>query len=362
MTSAKKELAEYRRQIDALDDDIVALLERRTGWAKKIGDIKRAAGEATCMVPEREAEILHRVRAQSDLLKSHIQTIYRELISATTACEQLLSVSYLGPAGTHSHEAALAAFGRAARLSPFSSITAAVREAEKGAVDFAIVPFENSAAGTVGETLDVLSQTPLFITSELIRRIRHNLLAAKRELSLKDIKTVYGHPQALQQCRRWLEKNAPAAVLTATYSTAAAAEIVVAGAVDAVAVGSAMVQREYQLSPLATGIEDFTNNSTRFFMLGGRASLPSAADKTSFIMTARDEAGAMYRLLQPLAENGVTLTKLESRPSQGRLWEYLFFVEVAGHQQDDDVAASLREVGKRAASLKILGSYPHEAE
>lgn len=355
------ELNAYRKQIDALDDDIVALLERRAGLAKAVGDIKRARGDRVFAVPEREAQVLRRVKRQSALLKPHIQAIYREIISAATACETPLSAAYLGPAGTHTHEAALAAFGQATRLSAFATITAVVREAEKEAADFAVVPFENSAAGSVGETMDALADTPLLVVSELVRRIRHNLLVstACADMAIKNLKTIYAHPQALQQCRRWLQKNAPKAALVPTDSNAVAAARVAAGEEAVAVIGSELAQRAHRLAVLAADIEDFSNNSTRFLVLGRRQSAASGDDKTLFIMTTRDEAGAMHKVLKYLADNGVTMTKLESRPSQGGLWKYLFFVEVVGHRQDPAVAKALAGIRRRATSLKILGSYPN---
>lgn len=361
--SLKKRLDARRGEIDAIDDELIALLERRAALAKQIGDEKRNAGEQTYLAPAREAEILRRVRERGDLLRPYLPLIYREILSACLACEKPASVSYLGPAGTYSHQAALKMFGHAAELSPASSIGEALRAAETERTDFSIVPFENSAAGTVGEATDALAETSLRIIGECFLRVRHKLLApaSLAGKSPADIAVVFGHPQALEQCRRWLKDNMPRAQKRAADSTAQAAANAVAEG-DAAAIGSSLTQEIYQLAELASDIEDFGNNSTRFLTLGRRDVPPSGDDKTSFIMTTRDESGAMYHVLQPMTENGVSMTKLESRPARGRLWEYLFFVDIVGHQQDAPVARTLEGIRQRSASLKILGSYPRAAE
>ena len=357
--SLRAQLAALRKSIDAADDNIVRLLEERAALAKQVGEAKRAAGERVFAVPEREAEVLRRARRGGSLLKKRLPAIYREIISACLECEEPASAAYLGPQGTYSHEAALALMGAAARLRPVASIAAAVAEAETGRAQFAIVPFENSSAGTVRATMDSLARAPLFINAEHIMRIRHRLLVAQAGGKLQQIKEVFGHPQALEQCRRWLERNLPQAALRAESSSSAAAKRVAqAGGRRAAAIGSALAGQTQKLHTQAEDIEDFANNSTRFLMLAARQTRPTGKDKTSFIMATPHKAGAMFGVLRSLAKEGVNMTKLESRPVEGRLWEYSFFIDVEGHAQDAAVARALLGVRKHAASFKLLGSYP----
>lgn len=354
---AAGQLGRLRKEIDALDDQLLDLLEARARLAQVVGEEKRAQQLATYSVPEREAEILRRLKKNSTLLKPHIEAIYREIISACLACEKPASVAYLGPAGTYSHDAALKMFGHAAQLSPETTIEAVISEAEKQHCDFAIVPFENSAAGTIGSALDALFHTPLTIVGETILRIRHNLLAAGQP-ALNAVREVYAHPQALEQCRGWLENHLPRARQHPADSNAAAAEIAAKSGKVTAAICSLAAGELYRLTPLAKDIEDVSNNSTRFLVLGRQQPAATGADKTSFIMTVKDEPGAMFKVLKPLSDSGINMVKLESRPVRGRLWEYMFFIDCIGHQQEAVMAAVLRKVKRRAAFMKILGSYP----
>lgn len=370
--AADDTLGEARAQIDALDDQLLALLEQRAQLAKRVGEHKQKeqqeqqGGGACFAVPEREAAILRRLQENSTLLKPHIAAIYREVISACLACEAPVKVAYLGPEGTFTHQAALKMFGSAAVLQPMRGIEATLAAAEKELCDFAVLPFENSAAGTVGEAMDALAHTTLSINGEAVLRIRHNLLAVDSALPLAEVREVHAHPQALEQCRKWLVANVGAAKLHVADSNAAAAEIAARrGAQDepgVVAIGSAAAGTLYNLATLAASIEDFDNNSTRFLMLGRRRTAPSGADKTSFIMSVRDEPGAMFDVLKPLADNNVNMVKLESRPSRERLWEYFFFVDFIGHRDDAAASAALAEVERRASFMKILGSYPQAVD
>ena len=326
----------------------------------QVGKAKQAKGLQNFAVPEREEEILRRVGKQGTLLQKHLPAIYREIISACLACEKPVSAAYLGPIGTYSHEAALHMLGTAAVLSPLTTISTAINSTEKEQTDFSIVPFENSAAGMVGETADCLINTNLKINAEYVLRIRHRMLVSKAHdgVPLADIKAVYAHPQPLEQCRRWLATHMPRAILHTADSTAAAATQIAKSKRAEAAIGSALARDLHQLAELADSIEDFPNNSTRFLMLGHRDTEPTKNDKTSFIITTPDKPGSMYRVLQPLATHGISMTKLESRPAQGRLWEYSFFIDIHGHQKTPKIARALAEMQKSAASFKILGSYP----
>ena len=374
MMDAKK-LQALRDKIDELDDGIVALLAQRAAAAAEVGKLKDAAAEIQSKskgksdaknttgapgkhsAPAREAQILRRVGNKGGKLGSRaITAIYREIISACLSCESRQHIAYLGPPGTFSHEAARTFYGDAALLLPFGTINDAVREAEKNRCHFAIVPLENSTGGTVGETVDALLTTPLAVCGEIMIRVRHHLLS--HAANFKDVKEIYGHPQALEQCRRWLAVNLPLAQTKHAGSTAAAAQIA-AGKPRAAAVGSAMAAEIYQLPPIAPDIEDSALNTTRFLILGSPAQLPPTGnDKTSLLMSVREEAGAMYHLLAPFAEHGINMNKLESRPSRGQVWKYIFLTDIDGHLTDAPVAAALAQVRLRAAFIKILGSYP----
>lgn len=350
-------LEAYRRRIDALDDELLALLEARAGLAREVGEIKRRAGMRVFSVAEREAQVVRRLREAGGVMAPHVAAIYREIMSACLACEKPAAVAYFGPAGTWTHEAALKMFGHAAVLHPMPTIEATVGEAEKEQCDFAVVPFENSSAGTVGVTVDVLARTPLSINGEVMVRVRHNLLCAD-EAAPERLTTIYAHPLAFEQCRRWLDANAPQATRLAAESNAAATRTVAEMRGGVAAIGSLAARDIYELTLVAADIADFDNNSTRFLVLGRRAPAPSGDDKTSFIMTVKDAPGAMFEVFQPLRREGVNMEKLESRPIPGRLWEYLFFVDCAGHRDDPALVAALAGVRELAASMNILGSYP----
>ena len=356
--SISDKIKTYRKQIDTLDERLLTLLEKRARLAQKIGEEKKRRGLTNFTVIEREAAILRQIRKNSTLLKPHITAIYREIISACLACEKPVSVVYLGPEGTYTHEAALKMFGHAASLTAAETIEAAIKTAEKEQCDYAIVPFENSAAGSVGATMDALLHTPLIINSEIILRIRHNLLTADKHSKPGDIRNIYAHPQALEQCRRWLKENAPRAALHPADSNAAAAALAAKKGGTAAAIGSRPAQELYRLTTIAEGIEDYSTNSTRFLILGRQPCAASGQDKTSFIMTVRDAPGAMFEVLQPFSDNNVNMVKLESRPMPDRLWEYMFFVDCIGHRDDPATAKALAGVAARAPFMKILGSYP----
>lgn len=357
-------LPEVRVQIDAVDDELLALLRRRADLTTTAGKIKQAAGAKTFARPEREADILRRLAPGGGALtESSVRTIFREIISACLAIEQPQTVCYLGPPHTFTHEAARKYFGGDARYESADTVRAVFGRAEKELCHFAVVPFENSGEGTVGDTFNMLLETPLFICGETTLRVRHNLLAAA-DLSAAEIESVYAHPQALAQCRKWLARNAPQAAKHAMESNAAAASYVAKQGGKIAAIASASAGRHYEMSTVAADIEDSAFNSTRFLTLGTVRPGPSAADKTSFIihMAASNKSGTLYELLEPMSRLGVNMTKFESRPAHGKFGEYFFYVDIDGHQEDDTVAQTLDEIRARAAFIKVLGSYPRAAE
>jgi chorismate mutase/prephenate dehydratase len=347
------ELARRRAAIDALDRELLRLISERAEHAKAIGVLKTGPAYR----PEREAQVLrHVVRSNSGPLSNDaVAGVFREIMSACLALEQKLSVAYLGPAGTYSHAAVLRHFGEAVAAEPFASIDEVFRAVEAGRSDCAVVPVENSTEGAVGRTLDLMCQTPLTIIGEIKLPIRQNLLAAG--IGLGAVTRVYAHAQSLAQCVQWLAHNLPSAVRVPVASNAEAARLAAAER-EAAAIASEAAAAIYGLEVVAAHIEDEPNNTTRFWVLGRHAVAASGKDETSLVMSAKNQPGAMYALLEPFARHGVSMSRLESRPARTGLWEYLFFVDLEGHQEDAAVAAALAELRARAPFLKLLGSYP----
>ena len=358
-----KELKSPRAHIDAIDDELLRLLVRRAKAAEEVGRIKReSGGENEFHSPSREAQILRRLFKQdaNPLSDADIRRIFREIISSCRAREASLRIAYLGPPGTHSFDAARLRFGGGVEFIPADSVAAVFREAEKGACDFAVAPAENSTEGAVGATLDSLMATPLAICGETYHRIRHHLLARKK-IPPENLRVIFAHPQSFSQCRIWLSANSPKAELTDCASNAAAAKRA-AELENTAAIAPASSAEIYALEFIARDIEDSADNTTRFLILGKRGAAPSGDDKTSFVLAAKSEPGALVQMLEPLARNGINMNKLESRPSPHTQWDYLFFVDIDGHRKDDAVARTIAEVRERSAFMKILGSYPRESE
>ena len=348
------ELARHRAAIDALDREILARLNERAKLAQAVGMLK---GGGLAYRPEREAQVLSRLQAANPgpLPNDAIASIFRETMSACLALEQTLSVGYLGPPGTFSHEAVGKHFGQAVDMQPYATIDDVFRAAESGQTDHAVVPVENSTEGAVGRTLDLMFQTPLVICGEIRLRVRQYLLSAAATSG--EITRVYSHAQSLAQCVQWLARHLPNAAHIPVSSNAEAARLA------AMEPGTAAIAGEgaaaiYGLNILAPHIEDVPNNTTRFWVLGKNRVPASGQDETSLVMSAPNRPGAVYSLLEPLATHGVSMTRLESRPARTGLWEYLFYVDLAGHETDPPVAAALSELAKKAPMIKILGSYP----
>jgi len=344
---SEKSIKTLRAQIDTLDDELLGLLKRRMDLAREVGRLK---GKAPAYRPERESEILRR-------MPDHARGMFREVISACRALEQEIRVSYLGPQGTFSEQAVRQHFGHAVAGEPTASIDEAFRSAESGASQFAVVPAENSTDGAVGRTLDLLLTTPLRICGEVDLQVRQNLLS--RAKGMKQIRKVYSHAQSLAQCNRWLGQHLPSAERIPVASNAEAARRAAKEKAAAAIAGEAAAAL-YKLKVLGSGIEDDPNNTTRFLVLGQVDPEPTGKDRTSLVMSAENKPGSVHALLSPLAANGVSMSRIESRPAKARSarWEYVFFVDVEGHQADARVAAAIGELKARAPFLKILGSYP----
>jgi chorismate mutase/prephenate dehydratase len=349
------EIEKLRREIDAVDDELAALLQRRAGLARKIGEAK---GGAPVYRPEREAQILDKVARKGGLLPAErVAAVFREIISACRGMEQAIRVSYLGPAGTFSEQAVRRHFGSAVEALPVPSVDEAFRRCESGGAHFTVVPAENSTEGVVGRTLDLLVSTPLRICGEIELRVHQNLLS--REAGLGEIRKVYSHSQSLAQCNGWLSQHLPAAERVPVASNAEAAQRA-AGEKGVAAIAGEAAGERYGLAALARSIEDDPNNTTRFLVLGQIAPGRSGRDRTSLVMSAENKPGAVHALLTPLAQHGVSMTRIESRPARARssLWEYLFFIDVEGHEADERVAAAIAALRGKAPFLKVLGSYP----
>ena len=349
------EIDRLRRQIDALDDELAALVDRRAGLAQKIGALKKGA---PAYRPERESAILRRIAgASKNLPAERLTAIFREIISACRGLEQAICVAYLGPQGTFSEQAVRKHFGRAVEALPEASVDEAFRSAESGASQFTVVPVENSSEGAVGRTLDLLLQTPLRICGEVELRIQQNLLCTAK--TPKGIKRVYSHAQSLAQCNGWLNKHLPGVERIPVASNAEAARRASKQKGAAAIAGEAAGER-YGLKALARAIEDSPDNTTRFLVLGKIEPAPTGRDRTSLVMSAENRPGAVHALLTPLAESGVSMTRIESRPSRARsaLWEYVFYIDIEGHQQDAGVARAIAALAQKAPFLKVLGSYP----
>ncbi|MEX0960237.1 MAG: prephenate dehydratase [Burkholderiales bacterium] len=347
-------LAKLRERIDALDLEILRLVNERAGLARDIGKIK---GEAVVYRPEREAQVLRRIAEHNPgpLPGASVTRLFTEIISACRALEDSLSAACLGPKGTFSEEAVIKHFGTHAPVAFSASIDDVFRAVESGAVGYGVVPIENSTEGAVGRTLDLLLSTPLRMCGEVLLPVHQNLLS--RATVASEIKRIYSHTQSLAQCNRWLNQNCPKAERVPVASNAEAARLASEDSGSAAIAGRTAAEH-YGLAVLAANIEDEPNNTTRFAVIAKQDVPPSGKDKTSFVMSARNRPGAIHELLTPLAQNHVSMTRLESRPSRTGLWEYVFFVDIEGHQGLDNVARALDEIRERAAFLKILGSYP----
>ncbi len=348
------ELVRHRAAIDALDREILERLNARAGHAKAIGELK-AGGVA--YRPEREAQVLRRLQDvnRGPLSGEAVAGVFRQVMSACLALEQPLRIAYLGPPGTYSQAAVSKHFGGFVEAEPCATIDEVFRAAEAGQTDYAVVPVENSTEGAVGRTLDLMYPTPLSICGEIRLAIRQNLLSNAAAVS--DVTKVYSHAQSLAQCVEWLARHLPAVPRIAVASNAEAARLAAAEE-GAAAIAGENAASIYGLRVLAPHIEDEPNNTTRFWVLGRQSVPPSGKDETSLVMSAPNRPGAMYELLAPFARHAVSMSRIESRPARTGRWEYLFYIDVEGHQADDSVAAALAELKTKAPFIKILGSYP----
>jgi len=353
-------LDSLRKKIDVLDEQIQTLVNERAQCARKVAEHKVALStdDPQYYRPEREVRILDAIvrRNTGPLSDEALSFLFREIMSACRASETPLAIAYLGPQGTFTQEAALRHFGHAVDTLPMATIDGVFREVEAGKAHYGVVPIENTTEGIVNHTLDQLIHSPLQICGEVDLRVHHHLMSLAG--NMEAIKFVYTHSQTLAQCRLWLTKKLPYVECQAVSSNAEAARLA-AKQQDVAAIAGASAAEIYKLSVLASNIEDHPNNTTRFLIIGERSpSSSSVADKTSLLVSAQNKPGALYDLLKPLADNGISMTRIESRPSRQGMWEYVFFIDIEGHQNESTVASALAQLRESAAVFKILGSYP----
>jgi len=348
-------LEQLRAAIDSVDSRILDLLRERAGLVEEVGRLKEQSGESY-YAPEREEALLQRLveANRSRLPESSLRAIYREILSSMRALEQSITVAYLGPRTTFSHQAAVRHFGHAVHLQPERTIGEVFEAVERGRAHYGVVPIENSQEGAVNATLDRLMDTPVRICGQIFLPVELNLLGAG---PLEKVRKVYSHPQPFGQCRRWLAEHLPSVECVEVSSTARAAERAAAEK-DAAAIAGSMAGEEFGLPVLAPAIQDAASNVTRFFVVGQQVTKPSGRDKTSVMFAVKDQPGALAKALEPFEQAGISLTRIESRPSKRQAWEYYFFADLAGHAEDDALARALAELGRVCAFTRVLGSYP----
>lgn len=353
---ADQTLADLRRQIDALDDQILDLLNRRARLVIAVGKAKEGAS-GDFYVPSREQAIYARLIAANPgpFPEEGVRRVFREIISASLSLEQPLKVAFLGPQGTFTHVAAMQQFGFSAQLVPLKSIPSIFEEVGRGRADYGVVPVENSNEGVVSHTLDMFMESDLKIIAEVLIEVSHDLLNVSGRI--EDVRRVVSHPQALAQCRAWLEENLPDVPLVDVGSTALAAQQAAEDETVA-AIASEAAATLYGLRSVKHRIEDNPNNFTRFLVIGRKTPEPGGQDKTSIMFSVRDEPGILYRMLEPFSKHGINLSKIESRPMKGRAWEYIFFLDLEGHIREEQVAGAVEELHGYCQFLKVLGSYP----
>ncbi|MCH9692009.1 MAG: prephenate dehydratase [Gammaproteobacteria bacterium] len=357
--SQTRRLLELRDRIDAVDGKIAQLISERAECALEVAQVKKAAGEdAHYYRPEREAQVLRKAmeRNQGPLTDEEMARLFREIMSACLALEEPVRVAYLGPEGTFTQQAAIKHFGHCAESRPLPVIDEVFREVEAGAVNYGVVPVENSTEGVINHTLDNFMTSNLNICGEVELRIHHHLMIA--DITREDaISRIYSHAQSLTQCRKWLDAYYPNVERIAVSSNAEAAKRV-KSEWNAAAIAGDMAAERYGLKMLTEKIEDRPDNATRFLIIGTQTVPASGDDKTSLMVSMRNTPGALHDLLEPFQRHGIDLTRVETRPAQSGNWTYVFFIDFIGHREVGHVPEALREVGACAADLKVLGSYP----
>ncbi len=359
------ELIELRKRIDACDQQIIRLIQERVLVAADIAKAKIAVDESASFYrPEREAQVLRRVRDRNLALREELNglvsdddmvRLMREIMSTSLAAEMPMTVAYLGPEGTYTQGAVLKHFGQAVNNVDVKTIADVFRVVEQGKAQFGVVPVENSTEGVITHTLDCFASSDLKVCGEVQLPINHQLLSHADGLTA--VRKVYAHPQALAQCRDWLERYlADAEILTANSNAEAA--IIASQDNQAAAIAGDMAAKLYEIPILASGIEDERNNTTRFLIIGKNSYAASGEDKTTIMVSAPNKVGSLFELLKPLYDAGVDMSRIESRPSRQTNWEYVFFIDLIGHIENPKVAEALEDLKSKSAFFKLIGSYP----
>tara|TARA_B100001248_G_C27352806_1_gene442226 strand:+ start:146 stop:1225 length:1080 start_codon:yes stop_codon:yes gene_type:complete len=352
------DIKNIRKNIDLIDSDIVDLLNKRAKEAVNISKEKQKSDNSDNFYnAEREAQVIRRIKElnKGPLTDKEISSIYQEIMSACLSLEAPLKVSYLGPQGTYTQAATQSHFGNSILSVPKSNVEDVFSSVEQRESHYGVVPVENSTQGIVSSTLDMFMSSNLKISGEIEIPIHHNILSKSEKFS--QIKKVYAHPQSFSQCKTWLEKNLPKAEKINASSNAEAA-LIASKDKSAAAIASEIAAEIYGLGILSRSLEDNHNNSTRFLVIGDRDTEPSGADKTTIIVSTKNDSGALYNLLEPLSQHQVSMTRIESRPSRNNNWEYLFYLDLDGHIKDQSLMKASEEIKKQASLYRFLGSYP----
>ena len=349
-------LSEHRQAIDKLDARIVRLLNERTRHVLAIGEIKLKAGEEI-YAPHRERVVFDRVCALNSgpITNSQLRSIYREIMSSALALEKTMTIAYFGPEATFTHQAAIQKFGASLTYSAQKTIGEVFMQVAKHTADYGVVPVENSTEGVVTHTLDMFADSDLKIVSQVVLRIQQCLMSNS---SMGKIRKLYVHPQSLAQCRGWLARHLPGVEIVETSSNARSAELA-AREKNSAALGGVLAAEKYGLKLLAQDIQDSSVNATRFIVLGRQCSPPTGDDRTSLMLSVADRAGALHEAIGAFRKFKINMTKIESRPSKRKAWEYFFFIDCAGHYLDAKVTRAIKHLGKHCNFVKILGSYPN---
>jgi chorismate mutase/prephenate dehydratase len=349
-------LSDHRKAIDKLDERLLELLNERTQHVLAIGEIKTKAGEEI-YAPHRELAVLQRLAKlnKGPISSESVKAIYREIMSSALSLEKSMTIAYFGPEATFTHQAAIRRFGASLRYSPQKTITDVFAEVGRNRADYGVVPVENSTEGVVTHTLDMLVDSDLQIVSQIVMPIQQCLLSNAQRRSIKKL---FSHPQALAQCRTWLQNNLPHVEIIEASSTTRAAELASQEA-NAAAIASSLAAERYNLRILEADIQDNTSNITRFLVLGRQCSPPTGHDRTSIVFSIAHQVGALHSALAPLRRYKINMTKIESRPNKRKAWEYYFFVDCDGHVNERKLARALQDLAKYCKFLRVLGSYPN---
>ena len=351
-------LTEIRKHIDALDSQLLRLLNERADLVHEVGVVKKAEG-AQIYAPEREETVLRALAAKNAELKGRlpeksVRAIYREIMSASLALEKDLTIAYFGPESTNTHQAARSKFGASVNYTPQVSIADVFDVVARGSADYGVVPIENSTEGAVNHTLDVFMDSDLHICAQVLMKIENHLVA---KIPKGEIRKVYSHPQVFGQCRNWLRLNLPNVELIEVGSTPRAAALA-ASEPHAAAITGAMAAEVHGLNVLDPSIQDIAGNTTRFLVIGHRASPRTGDDRTSLMFSLQDKPGALFAAIEPFKALKINMSKIESRPSKRKAWEYFFFVDIDGHASETKVVDALEALAKHCTFVKILGTYP----